>query len=188
MTLFNFYTKRRLRLIRDYCLGWTFAFIFLSIVRGVGTVEVGSLQFAFLDSILISFTMGPIIGVISGVAQIWMEEKIYRRNSIGRYLVLRLIYELGFIIIMILLAYGTYQLYFGTELGIVDFAFDDGSFAIYFFVLSVDLAINIIRQLNLMLGQGNLGKLLTGKFYHPREEQRIFMFLDLQSSTQLAER
>ena len=117
-----------------------------------------------------------------------MEEKIYRRISIGRFLALRLLYAFLFIIILILLAYGIYQLYFGTDLDIISFAFDDGSFAIYFYVLSVDLVLNTIRQLNLMLGQGNLGKLLTGKFYQPREEQRIFMFLDLQSSTQLAEK
>jgi adenylate cyclase len=71
---------------------------------------------------------------------------------------------------------------------IISFAFDDGSEALYFYVLFTDLFLNTLRQLNLMLGQGNLSKLLTGKFYHPREEERIFMFLDLQSSTQLAER
>ena len=186
--MLNFYTRRRLKVIRDYCIGWTIAFIFLSIVRGVGTEETGSLQFGFSESLIISFTMGPILGILSGIAQVWMEEKIYRRISIRRFLVLRLLYALLFMIFMVILAYGVYQLYFGTELDIITFAFDDGSFAIYFYVLAVDLTLNIIRQLNLMLGQGNLGKLLTGKFYHPREEKRIFMFLDLQSSTQLAEK
>ena len=184
----NFYTKRRIRIVRDYCIGWTVAFLFLSVVRGVGTEELGGLKFEFGQSLIISFTMGPIMGIISGISQVWMEEKIYRRISIGRFLALRLLYAFLFIIILILLAYGIYQLYFGTDLDIISFAFDDGSFAIYFYVLSVDLVLNIIRQLNLMLGQGNLGKLLTGKFYQPREEQRIFMFLDLQSSTQLAEK
>jgi adenylate cyclase len=37
-------------------------------------------------------------------------------------------------------------------------------------------------------GPGNLAKLLLGKFHHPREEERIFMFLDLKSSTTHAER
>ena len=36
-------------------------------------------------------------------------------------------------------------------------------------------------------GPGTLWKLITGRYYHPREEQRVFMFLDLQSSTALAE-
>ena len=127
------------------------------------------------------------MGIISGASQIFMEEKIYKRTSMRRFLILRLLYTLFFIVFLIVAAYGVYQLYFGTDLDIVTFAFDDGSAAIYFYVLSVDFVLNVIRQLNLMLGQGNFGKLLTGKFYRPREEQRIFMFLDLQSSTQLAE-
>ncbi len=183
----NFYSKRRLRIISDYAIGWTIAFLFLSIVRGVGTEETGSLQFGFAQSVIISLTLGPIMGIISGVSQILMEEKIYKRISILRFLFLRLLFTLLFILFLIVSAYGIYQLYFGTDLDIISFAFDDGSFAIYFYVLSVDVILTIVRQLNLMLGPGNLGKLLTGKFYHPREEQRIFMFLDLQSSTQLAE-
>lgn len=39
-----------------------------------------------------------------------------------------------------------------------------------------------------MLGRKNLKKLLQGKFYNPREEERIFMFLDLKASTELAEK
>lgn len=38
-----------------------------------------------------------------------------------------------------------------------------------------------------MLGEGNLARILTGQFYEPHEEERIFMFIDLQSSTELAE-
>ena len=42
-------------------------------------------------------------------------------------------------------------------------------------------------QINDKFGQGNLWKFITGKYYNPREEQRIFMFLDLKSSTTIAE-
>jgi adenylate cyclase len=44
-----------------------------------------------------------------------------------------------------------------------------------------------LRQVNLFLGSNNFWKLLRGRFYTPREEERIFMFLDLQSSTKHAE-
>ena len=39
-----------------------------------------------------------------------------------------------------------------------------------------------------MLGRGVLAKFLTGCYYRPREEERIFMFIDLVGSTELAER
>jgi adenylate cyclase len=43
-------------------------------------------------------------------------------------------------------------------------------------------------QVNDKFGPGVLWKLMTGKYYHPRDEERIFMFLDLRASTEIAER
>jgi len=43
-------------------------------------------------------------------------------------------------------------------------------------------------QVNDKFGPGVLWKFITGKYYHPREEEKIFMFLDLKSSTMIAER
>ncbi len=183
-----FYNKRKWRVIRDYCIGWTLSFIFLAIVRGMGTIEQGSLKFDFNSSIKIVFTLGPIMGLLSGITQVWMEEKIFKRIPILRFLALRLVYATIFLLLLMLVSFAIYRFYFGTGFDMMSFLFQKGSFAVYFYVLSVDLLINIIRQFNLMIGSGNLSKLLMGKFYHPREETRIFMILDLKSSTQLAEK
>lgn len=42
-------------------------------------------------------------------------------------------------------------------------------------------------QINLLLGNGVLWKFIRGKYHRPREEERIFMFLDMKSSTTIAE-
>jgi adenylate cyclase len=42
-------------------------------------------------------------------------------------------------------------------------------------------------QVNRLLGQGILWKFVRGKYHRPREEERIFMFLDMKSSTTIAE-
>jgi adenylate cyclase len=39
-----------------------------------------------------------------------------------------------------------------------------------------------------LIGPNVLGSLLTGRYYHPREEQRIVLFLDIAGSTGIAER
>ena len=54
------------------------------------------------------------------------------------------------------------------------------------FVISI--MFNLITRIDQMLGRGVLAKFLTGYYYRPREEERIFMFLDLAGSTELAER
>lgn len=181
-------SKRRWRILRFFILGWTLAFIFLSIVRGVGTQELGALKFSFQESLLISITLGPIMGLVSGTAQILLEERFYQYLSLKKLLVIQLVYILLFLTLLIISAYSIYNLFFGTDVSLLRFAFDEGSGAIYFFMIITDFSLSVLRQISLMLGEGNLSKMLLGKFYSPREENRIFMFLDLQSSTTLAER
>lgn len=57
---------------------------------------------------------------------------------------------------------------------------------IYSLLLFVLLSFYI--QINLLLGEGVLLKFLLGKYRKPTGEHRIFMFLDLKSSTTIAER
>ena len=179
----KFKNKRRWQIIQQYSVGWTLAFIFLAIVRGGGTKELGSVQFEVWESILTAFITGPILGIISGYAQILTEEHGYKRISIQNLLVLRVVYVLIFLVSIISLAYAIY----GENLTFIEFAFEPGSFAIYLYIVSIDIFMFGLRQVNLFLGRNNLWKLFRGKFYTPKEEERIFMFLDLQSSTKHAE-
>lgn len=184
----NFRKKRRWRIIKNYSLGWVLALVFYSIIRGEGTRELGSVQIEVWRSILISFIIGPIIGVISGYAQILTEEKIDQRISILKLITLRFIFALLFLTTIIVVAYFLVVPLMGVNIGLIEFAFEPGSFAIYLYILTVDIFLAILRQVNLLLGEKNLWKLVRGQFYIPREEERIFMFLDLQASTQLAEK
>jgi len=175
------------KVIRDYCIGWTFACVLLSIIRGVGTTELGILKFGLKEGLLLATTFGPIIGLISGIWQLILEDKIHKTISIKAFLLIRFLYAIVFILFLIIISYSIYSIYFGITVDIVKFAFDTGALVVYFYVLFIDLLLNLFRQINLMLGNGNLGKLIRGDFYSPREEERIFMFIDLRSSTKLAE-
>ena len=179
----KFRNKRRWQIIKQYSVGWTLAFMFLAIVRGEGTKELGSVQFEVWESILTAFVTGPILGIISGYAQILAEERGYKRISIRKLLVLRIVYVLLFLVLLVTIAYAFY----GKNLTFIDFAFEPGSFAIYFYILAFVIFMFGLRQVNLFLGSNNFWKLFRGKFYTPSEEERIFMFLDLQSSTKHAE-
>jgi len=180
----KFGNKRRWQIIKQYGIGWTLAFAFFGIIRGEGTEELGSVQWGVWESIVSAFIMGPLFGIISGFAQILTEERGYKRVSIRKLLLLRLVYVIAFLASIILLAYAIY----GVNIGLVEFAFEPGSFAIYLYIVSVDIFMFILRQVNLFLGSNNLSRLLRGRFYTPREEERIFMFLDLKSSTKHAEK
>jgi len=59
--------------------------------------------------------------------------------------------------------------------------------AVYFFWLLVTLVTVIVILVNEKYGPGMFGKLLMGQYYRPKREERVFMFLDMKSSTSIAE-
>ena len=62
-----------------------------------------------------------------------------------------------------------------------------GRFALALVILMlVSFFINLMRQLNRMLGPGTLVKLLLGRYHRAVAEDRIFMSLDLNDSTSIA--
>jgi len=56
-----------------------------------------------------------------------------------------------------------------------------------FYTLVIYGLLVFFLQVNQLLGQGILLKFISGKYHKPHEEERIFMFLDMKSSTTIAE-
>lgn len=54
--------------------------------------------------------------------------------------------------------------------------------------LALYSTIIFFRQLDRLLGPGVLVRILLGRYHRPRREHRVFMFVDLKSSTSIAER
>ncbi len=57
---------------------------------------------------------------------------------------------------------------------------------VYFFI--VGSLIEVFHEIDRKLGKGILVKFLLGRYYKPKEEKRIFLFMDLKSSTYYAEK
>jgi adenylate cyclase len=55
------------------------------------------------------------------------------------------------------------------------------------FSIAATLVLVSLTSIAQLIGPDVLGSLLTGRYYHPREEQRIVLFLDLVGSTAIAE-
>ena len=61
------------------------------------------------------------------------------------------------------------------------------AYALPFFVV-LAVSIQFALKMNRMIGVNVLRYYATGIYHQPRAEERVFLFLDLQGSTQLAER
>ena len=56
------------------------------------------------------------------------------------------------------------------------------------FSLAAAFVFAFIQDVNSLLGQNVLLNFITGRYYAPRVESRVFLFLDMEGSTGLAER
>lgn len=72
--------------------------------------------------------------------------------------------------------------------GLAFFVFSKMAIVFFIFWGFITLFTLFILQINDKFGPGMFFKFLAGKYYQPREEERIFMFLDLKSSTSIAEK
>jgi adenylate cyclase len=60
--------------------------------------------------------------------------------------------------------------------------------ALFLYGVIMSILLNFIKQVNKKFGPGVMWKLFSGKYHQPRQEERIFLFLDLKSSTTIAEK
>jgi adenylate cyclase len=56
------------------------------------------------------------------------------------------------------------------------------------FAIVASLAINFVFSVNQLLGPGVLFSFVAGRYHQPRIEERVLLFIDLESSTRIAER
>ena len=54
------------------------------------------------------------------------------------------------------------------------------------FSLAMSLGFNLLSGVNDLLGPGVLFAFVAGRYYHPRREERILLFIDMRASTAIA--
>jgi adenylate cyclase len=165
---------------------------------------VGALAGPVIPVIFNGFRIGPIvngvilgvvIGATSAVVENYLFQERFRRLPFSTVLVVRTIFYLTLVSAAILLVVINYQRV-RKGIGVSDVLRDpdflaflhEGEFlAAVGFTLVASTSINFIRQINRLLGQNVLLSYITGRYHLPKEEMRIFLFLDLDGSTTLAE-
>ncbi len=133
--------------------------------------------------------MGLLLGVIYATLEFVFEQFVSKRIGLGiRTLIKLFIYFVLIIIVatlMMELAIILYEIDLDNEVG---WWRTDKTFrAMLLFLFLASTVFSFIKISNEKFGKGVFLKMLLGKYKKPSEERRIFMFLDLKSSTTIAE-
>jgi adenylate cyclase len=134
-----------------------------------------------LDAVLISMLVGGyLLFVRDGVLR-----ARFRRLSFGATLVI----NSSIVLALFLVGRAVGQVITNLQLRRLLTSFGDAHlvYALPFFVV-LAFTIQFLLQMNRMIGANVLRYFVTGVYHRPRKEERIFLFLDLEGSTQVAER
>ena len=143
---------------------------------------------------------GALIGVIGGSFVSLMELEIFDFKKRRRSFIITLmqkvtLYFLFFACIIPLIMGFTESIYYDrgywehiTSQKFQHFLHEEDFGIILFYAFTFILIIIFTRQISRKMGQGVLVNYISGRFHQPREVERIFMFLDIRSSTTIAEK
>ncbi|MCK5441291.1 MAG: adenylate/guanylate cyclase domain-containing protein [Maribacter sp.] len=146
---------------------------------------------SLLYTSLISFLTGLIQG---GIEVLWLKRR-FAKFSLGKKIVLKSIFYLSFLVLFLisLTLMVNAQRYssgvFDSEVleSLVHFIRE---FAFWSVIIYTGVILNValfFSEMEEYLGYGALHNYALGKYHRPKQEIRIFMFLDMKSSTTIAE-
>ena len=146
--------------------------------------------------ILSSITIGIVSGMLVGVLLVWVNSQLFRKKSFKfAMLTTFLAYVVIFIIATLISSFSLII----ADKGLAGVSYDSmikslaplfGLSITTFFIMwgAIILFTLFLLQVSDKFGPGVFFKFLAGNYHSPKKEGRIFMFLDMRSSTSIAEK
>jgi len=178
---------------------WIIANIFLCVLMHLQSLSISESypihpRGGFGTTLILAVFFGFLYGVILGLTDHFLDKNLQKRQSMGRTILIKSILSLVLIVSMLVsIKRVFFSLFVDPALYAPNFMVNDKSWEYIFFILVIyylfmTLIFSFINQVNRKYGPGVLIPLLLGKYKSPKEEERIFMFMDLKSSTAIAEK
>jgi adenylate cyclase len=175
---------------------WMIAYVFLAVLAYLVllTAEPALLtMISFRASLAIALFFGFFYGIVSGCVGWFFARKFFYKRALWIIVVGKAIIAfLIFVILVSLVRFIVYPYFHVGYFGNADPASIERSWEFFFnllmiYTIAMGLLINFINQVNKKYGPGVLLPILLGKYRKPKEEERVFLFMDLKSSTSIAE-
>lgn len=144
------------------------------------------------DNSLVLTLAGITIGLFTGISELFFFHKFLRNKSMPHYILGKtLIYISSMSIIAIFTAIGYYLSEASSNDSIIiksiELLTTKGFYYIFSVSFMLSLGINFLLIVQNKIGLNNFASIIMGKYHNPREENRIFLFIDLKSSSLMAE-
>ena len=193
-------TKRNISRVIPYGVLWfIFSLIYCilekSILGNLNQYPATGVHYDFISNIVVIPVGALMIGLTTGILEIgyfgnWLIKRSFTRKIVFKSFVY-LVIVIGFLLTItaINMLY-TRDMHALSDLSSPAWAFfkDYALIGVLLYVASIVVIAQFFAEFSQSIGPGTLRNFFLGKYHHPVEEQRIFMFLDMKSSTTIAEK
>jgi adenylate cyclase len=174
-------------------ISWNMAVGMYLLIRFHGTKDTMDWASSTSSILLICLICGSLLGIVDGILLAILERPKLRRRSYGFAISVRVITMFLTAVLIVFISRLTAYISGNIEFSQLFSTFIDrlthkAVLPFLLYLVTVSALFSLIRQMSNMVGGRVLMNLMLGKYHHPKDEDRIFMFLDLKSSTTHAER
>lgn len=191
--------KLKLRTLGYITIFWGIAAIVFGFENHLfllATQQIGFEHYEFGINLLATLLIVPLAGLLGGGTIVYFFKEQVRKYPLWVTILVDTVVIVLVIIIVSIPASLIYNsIYFSRPpwdmfilVHALDFMFSLGLIHTIMFWSMLSALTMIVLQVNENYGQGVFLKLLKGKYYRPKVEMRIFMFLDIRGSTSIAEK
>lgn len=153
-------------------------------------------EFNFWDNFFISILIASFGGLLMGSIEVFYLQKKFRQYSLGTAIIFKSLFYAFGLVFLIFIGTILYHSLLSGRAVFTDEVYDgfrNHIFSEMFWSQVIGWSVVIILsqfvlQVSDKFGKGVLIQMLFGKYHRPKIEKRIFMFLDLKSSTTIAEK
>lgn len=200
MKLSSELVRSKITKVLAIAIGWALAMLIFSIYEfgllGTEGSYPNGAPYDFRQTLWMTPLTAFVGGLLLGTFEVFFLENRLKRRPFGYSLLFRAV--LYFIILFFLVGTGVHFY----DMNITDSGFFDAAAwektsafitSIYMFIIifiwsTALLTVLFVMKISDKYGPGILKNMLLGRYYNSRVEQRIFMFLDIKSSTTIAEK
>ena len=171
---------------------WTFAVNLWTLMRQYGQEVIGGPSFnSWQDWLYVNTFMGAMAGVIFGSLDHFIKDSLGKKYHFGLTILINSLISLVIFVVMIMIGvkiFNDVQNIETSKNDILTFMTSEENGLVLFYCYLVSFIASFVKQVDRKFGPGNLYRILIGKYARPQEVERVFMFLDLTSSTTIAEK
>jgi len=185
-----------LKRIISICAIWVvfMTFYFTLIFFTIGEVSPNKVN--IYDFIISSFFIAVLLGIINGILEVFIFQSKFQKMKFMHVVIAKTFYFfIAFVITVVLFILFKSNLLYPLgivnnvqENEIIEFFTSSVFYKHGFFTIVISFGINFFLQVSRKMGKGVLFDTFFGRYHIPRQKDRIIMFLDLSSSTTIAEK